>query len=411
AASYDASTDQILLSPVVQGTGGYVYLNGKIISTSSSGNPMGNITVHGGAGTVTVDNSTGVDLVTNVINTGVSAASVVEFVDQSKNQTTWYVYNAGAPANQQVSIYQQAGVNNGGYATLTPSTTTANSNLQYTPADQLYQWVDSATLTRPDSTDVSVFGWSFSGVSANAPIYPYSRSAPTVINGTQGSNFSETITATGSSVTHDLPTAGAINGTDFENGHWYQERYDYLTLTMTNRVKANFGIGISFTGGGTSNIDINSNSNIIVNASINNLQGNTSLTATGVTSTGAASSITGGASPFISGVSLSLRAPGGVGSSTAPLPIATYGGNLTATSVDNVIALSATGGLSVAQVMANPAAVGGAPQGNIYLSATGDITSASPFDVSNPIIVGKSITINTTGGAIGAVSGVDSNGL
>src|SRR6185437_5278696 len=150
SASYNAATDQIMLNPVVQGVGGYVYLNGRIISTSSSGSSMGNITVHGGAGTVTVNNTTGVDLATNVINTGTSAASVVEFVDQAKNQTTWYVYNAGAPANSQVSIYQEAGVNNGGYASLTASQVTANSNLQYTPANQLYQWVDSATLSRAD---------------------------------------------------------------------------------------------------------------------------------------------------------------------------------------------------------------------------------------------------------------------
>ena len=410
AASYNAATDQIMLSPVVQGTGGYVYLNGKIISTSSSGSSMGNITVHGGAGTVTVNNTTGVDLVTNVINTGVSAASVIEFVDQSKNQTTWYVYNAGAPSNQQVSVYQQAGVNNGGYSGLSPTSVTANANLQYLPADQLYQWTDSTHLTRADSTDVSVFGWNFVAP-ANGGLTDYSRTQGTVINGTQATNFSETVTATGSYVTHALGTADAINGTDFKNGTWYQERYDDLTLTMTNRVKANFGINLSFTGGGTSNIAVTSNSNIVIDASINNLQGNTSLTATGVNSKGTPSAIVNGASPFVSGVSIALSAPGGIGAANAPLPIATYGGQLTATSVDSDIAISAAGGLSIAQVKANPAVTGAAPQGNIYLSATGDITSATPYDLSNPIVVGKSITINTSGGAIGAVSGVDSNGL
>ena len=50
-AQYDALTNQILLSNVIQGAGGYVYINGKIISTSSSGSPQGNIVVNGGAGT------------------------------------------------------------------------------------------------------------------------------------------------------------------------------------------------------------------------------------------------------------------------------------------------------------------------------------------------------------------------
>ena len=48
-----------MLNSVVQGSGGYVYLNGKIISTSTDGSPQGNIIVNGGAGTITVNNSTG----------------------------------------------------------------------------------------------------------------------------------------------------------------------------------------------------------------------------------------------------------------------------------------------------------------------------------------------------------------
>ena len=114
-AQYDALTDQILLNSVVQGTGGFVYLNGKIISTSTSGSSQGQINVNGGAGTVTINNTTGVDLVTNTINTGVTAASVVEIVDQLKQKTTWFVYNAGASAGNQVTTYEANGVNNSGY--------------------------------------------------------------------------------------------------------------------------------------------------------------------------------------------------------------------------------------------------------------------------------------------------------
>ncbi|MDB5636031.1 MAG: leukotoxin LktA family filamentous adhesin [Bradyrhizobium sp.] len=404
-ARYNALTDQILLDPVVQGAGGYVYLNGRIISTSASGNPMGNITVHGGAGTVTVNNSTGVALVTNVINTGVSAASVIEFVDQAKNQTTWYVYNAGAPANQQVSVYQQAGVNSSGYTSLSPVNVMANANLHYQPADQLYRWIDSASLSRPDTADSAVFGWTFTGVSANAPIYPYNRSAPIVLAGTQNTNFSETIAATGSYIMHVVDTSPhKCCGTDF-NGNWYQERYNQLSLTMTNTVKANYAIGISFTGGGTSNIAVTSDASIIVNASINNLQGNTTLNATG-----ANASITGGAAPFVSGISVALNAVGGVGTLAAPLPIATFGGTLMATSIDHDIAIGASGSVTISQMKANPAVSGNAPAGSVFISATGDIRSASNFDPANPIIAGKSVTINTSGGAIGAASGVDGNG-
>ncbi|MCK9919144.1 leukotoxin LktA family filamentous adhesin [Microbacteriaceae bacterium K1510] len=405
-AYYNALTDQILLSPVVQGSGGYVYLNGRILSTSTSGESQGNIIVHGGAGTVTVNNTTGTELVTNVINTGVSAASVVEIVDRAQNKTTWYVYNAGAPANQQVTTYTVNSVTAGSYAGLT-GTTSANSGLRYQVADQLYQWTDTASLSRAATSDMSVFGWHFDTIGSAYQTIDniYSRSAPQVVYGTQGSNFQETVSAWGSYTGYQVSTgSGACCGTDF-HGTWYQERFDHLILTLNNSVKANYAIGVSFTGGGTSNIAVTSNASVIVNGSINNLQGNTTIT-----TTGANSAIVGGAAPFISGVSVALNGEGGVGSMTAPIPIATYGGTFSATSIDRDIAVTATGGLNVVQVKANPRS-GGTSQGNIYISATGDITSASAYNPASPIIVGKSIEIDSSGGAIGARSGVDSSGL
>ena len=417
-AKYNALTDQILLDPVVQGTGGFVYLNGKIISTSPTGNPMGNITVHGGAGTVTVNNLTDTALVTNVINTGVSAASVIEFVDQSKNLTRWYVYNAGAPANQQVSIYEQAGVNNGSYNALTPISVTANSGLTYNPAAQLYQWTDTLNLSRPDISDMTQFGWQLAPGSSNpnSSLGGWIRSQPQVIAGSQANNFQETLSASGTSHTYQVATGNADFGTDFKNGTWYQERYYQLTLTATNRVKADFPIGISFTGGGTSNIAITSTASIVVNNHINNLQGNTTLTASGTTN-GVASSITAGADAFVSGVSVTMSAPGGIGTlangigtTTKAIPVTTFGGLLTASSVDHDIAIAATGSVRIGSITAtgaNPTQ----PLGSVYLTASGDITQAAAFDPAIPTVTGKNITISTTGGAIGAVSGVDQNNI
>ncbi|BAR60478.1 hypothetical protein NK6_7327 [Bradyrhizobium diazoefficiens] len=62
---YNALTDQLILNGVAQGAGGYVYLNGKIISTSTDNTQtQGNIEIKGGAGTVTVNNTSGLQLVT-----------------------------------------------------------------------------------------------------------------------------------------------------------------------------------------------------------------------------------------------------------------------------------------------------------------------------------------------------------
>ncbi|MCD0419854.1 leukotoxin LktA family filamentous adhesin [Rubrivivax sp. JA1024] len=406
-ASYDALTNQILLNPVVQGTGGYVYLNGTILSTLTSGASQGNIIVHGGAGTVTVNNTTGTTLVTNTINTGVSAASVVQIVDHALNQTKWYVYNAGAPANQQVTTYVASGISAGSYAGL-QGVTSANSGLTYQPGNLLYQWTDSASLSRTATNDMSVFGWHFDQTgSVYQTIDNYwSRSAPQIVAGTQSANFQESVWATGSYTGYQVSTGSdKCCGTDF-HGTWYQERFDHLQLVMTNSVKANYAIGISFTGGGTSNIAVTSNASVIVNASINNLQGNTAIT-----TTGANSAIVAGAAPFVSGVSLALNGQGGVGTVAAPIPIATYGGTFSASSIDRDIAVNAAGALNINQVSVNPSVSGNAPRGDVYITAAGDITAASAYNVSNPVISGRSITINTSGGAIGARTTTDSTGL
>ena len=421
-ARYNVLTDQIVLNSVVQGTGGYVYLNGRIISTSTSGTSQGNIVVNGGAGTITVNNQTGTTLVTNTINTGVSAASVIQIVDQLKQQTTWYVYNAAAPGGQQVSTYRTAGVNASGYNSGMLVGLSGTSGVVYQPlANQYYQWVDTATLTRPVTSTAADYGWTFSGVSANSPTYPYTQTTSLVsnvmqvVNGVttnqlQTANFQEVVTATGGYHSNNFNTSSGACCGSIKQYNWYQMIYDSLTLKLTNTVKASYDIGIHFNGGGTSSVAVTSNASIVINGPINNLQGSTSVVATG-----ANSSITVGATannPLISGTNVTLTAPGGIGSlagSKTPVPVQVYGGKLNATSVDRDIAIAALGSLVIDQVKANPGVAGRASQGNIFLSATGDINSGSPYNVANPVVVGKSIEINSTGGAIGAVSGV-SNG-
>ncbi|MBR1087140.1 leukotoxin LktA family filamentous adhesin [Bradyrhizobium manausense] len=427
SAKYDAANDQILLNSVVQGTGGYVYLNGKIISTSTQtdtqGNivPQGNIIINGGAGTITVNNTTGVQLVTNTINTGVSASSVIEIVDQLKQQTKWYVYNPSAPGGQQVSTYVANNVTASQYTSGMLSGVSGTAGLQYSPQSNMYyQWVDTATLDRSTSATQFDYGWHYT--SGNPVTGPWVRTTSLVQNvqqvsngaptgALQTSNYQEVVTANGSSHSGGYnTTASKCCGAD---GHfdWYQEIFDHLTLTLTNTVKASNPINIQFNGGGTSTVAVSSNSNIVINGPINNLQGTTTVTATG-----ANSAITVGASannPLISGTSVTLTAPGGIGTigaGGAPVQVQVYGGNLTASTVDHDIAISAVGSLSINRVTVNPAVNGNAPQGSVYLAATGDINSASAYDVTTPVVIGKNIEIDSTGGAIGATLSVNGGG-
>ena len=93
-------------------------------------------------------------LVTNTINTGVSAASVIEIVDQNKGQTTWYVYNAGNPADYPSQRLSRRGVTTLGmlFGRRTLASSEANSGIPYSPqSNLLYQWVYTADLSRTDA--------------------------------------------------------------------------------------------------------------------------------------------------------------------------------------------------------------------------------------------------------------------
>jgi len=425
-ARYDALNDQILLNSVVQGTGGYVYLNGKIISTSTSGLAQGEIVVNGGAGTVNVVNTTGTTLVTNTINTGVTAASVVQIVDRLKNETTWYVYNAGAAAGQQVTTYWAAGTSTTSYQSqgVQNQGQSGPTGLIYRPKENMYyQWVDTATLTRPQTSQSNDYGWTFVGANANSEVYPWVRSAPTLVEnaqqivngqaaGNQWTNFQQVVSATGDAHDNSFSTGDRCCGTDF-SGTWHQLIYYRLTLNLTNTVKASYPISISFNGGGVSSVDVRSNSSIVLNGPINNLQGTTTIT-----TTGANSSITvaaGATNPLVSGTQVALYGQGGVGSADRPIPVQVYGGALTAVSTDRDIAVVSQGSLKIAQVRVDSARTNATtgkpePQGNVYITASGDINSASPYNVNSPVIIGKSITIDSTSGAIGAITTVDAQG-
>ncbi|PJG56131.1 leukotoxin LktA family filamentous adhesin [Bradyrhizobium forestalis] len=411
---YNALTDQFVLNGVVQGAGGYVYLNGKIISTSTDNTQtQGNIEIKGGAGTITVNNTSGLALVTNTINTGATAQSVVEIVDQLKGKTTWWVYDPKAASNQQVSKYEANSVTAPAPDASMLAARTGTSGIQYaTQENMLYQWVDTATLDRPTNSTQFDYGWHFTPNQATGANWTTTTS---LVSGVQSTNYQKVTTATGSYHWADgVDSHGNPNplnthpekccGADAQF-NWYQQIYDHLTLTLTNTVKASNPINIKFTGGGNSDVLVNSTSGIVISGSINNLQGTTTLNATGTNS-----SITVGANannPVISGTSVTLRGDGGIGTlgaTKAPVQVQLYGGSLTASSIDRDIAIAAVGSLSINQVKVNSA--GATPQGNVFLSAVGDINSASAYNVASPVVIGKNIEINSTSGAIGARSTV-----
>ena len=398
-AFYDVSNDRIELQNVVQGSGGRVYLNGGIISTSTvAGENQGLIRVNGGYATVNIVNNTGTALVVNTVNTGVNTSSVVEIVDHYKlvNGTTplrtWYVYDV-SQANA-VSVYERRD----GGTTYRAQDLVSSSNVQtqqYTPdANLLYRWVETATAVRAKPTSIYVnTDWQWQSTLAD----PYSTTV-SVIRGTQATNFAETITGTVVFERNNWNVA-RDQGTDF-HGTWYQDIATQATLTLTNTVKASNPINVQFVGGSSGLVSITSNASVQVNGTITNYNGSTAIT-----TTTANAAILTSRDGMISGRSVTLTGQGGIGTATQAAGVQLYGGTLTASSIDRDINIDVRGNLSLASVK-----VLGSGLGNIDLHATGDITAAAAYNLNNPIVVGRNIRIDSASGAIGARSAVNSSG-
>ncbi len=405
-AYYDVSNDRIELQNVVQGAGGRVYLNGGIMSTSTvAGENQGLIRVNGGYATANITNTTGVELVVNTINTGVSTSSIVEIVDQFKYfngapMRTWYVYDV-SQANA-INVYEQTnGSSNTDYRNATLVWSSNNQTQVYRPQENLlYRWVETATAVRAMATNPRVISnWQWESTAAD----PYTTTR-SVITGYQAENFRETVSG---SVTFQTLRDGNGNvwwvdsswGTDFEN-HWTMDVATRATIQLTNTVKASNHINVQFVGGSSGLVSVTSNGTVSVNGSITNYNGTTSIVATG-----AYSQILTGSEGFISGKSVVLNGDGGIGSSNRPVGIQLYGGTLTANSYDRDINIAARGNLSLVGVKVN-----GGAYGNIDLSATGDITAAAAYSLTNPIVIGRNIRIDSASGAIGARSSVNGQG-
>ncbi len=112
-ATYDASSNQITLSKIdAYSTGAKILLDGNIIST----NTLGNIHINSGFGQVAINNTTGIPLVIQDVNTGsaataAAATSTVTILDRMKTSrtelngydTTTYIYNPGAGLKQYLT--------------------------------------------------------------------------------------------------------------------------------------------------------------------------------------------------------------------------------------------------------------------------------------------------------------------
>jgi Bacterial Ig-like domain (group 3)/MBG domain (YGX type) len=430
-AQYNALTHQIVVNNVSAASGGFISLEGAILST----NTLGEINVNSDLGQVTVSNQTNFPIVVNDISASKSTASTslsgVDIIDTNQpaaTQQTLYVYQPGnfinvyrGTASQSLQQLKQG----------TPAVISGNSTT-YSPETGLrWEWQLQSTLTRDvhavdDGTNVPPFSesaWVFSpaGLPQNDPWY-YLPNVPNadISDGTSQPNgwtvvapglpdFEETISGsvqnweTGFYIYHNgnfgfQPTDPAVQAppSDPKAGQledpWVYYFATEAELTLTNSVKADNPIGIHFSGPATAVINIVSDQPVMLAGNLSNPLGLTQISAPGITQTASASTIAGNLNLVSSG--------GGVGTAAQPLSASlTAGGLLIVEASSQGAFLNLSSGASLLGIAGDSST-----PGDIVINATGSLVPA-PGEPSGTVdLTGNNITLTSSAGAVGTAA-------
>lgn len=448
-AVYDAAHDQIIVTDTnASSSGGRLTMNGAIISTST----FGNIEVNGGLGQVTINNQTTIPMVVNKVNTGnlgldgtvVSTVKITDTLRPVATNTTTYRYTAGQGVLTYVTGNGDDPILTGPNATQASPLNTSGL-LQYNPVTGArLQWVQQAQLTRA-LTDNGAGQWSWV-TSADQPNNPwffvtadaltnpnYSASQMTalanvvsqahpqgivILTGNANSaKFTQTITGgvtTQTSSTQNYFFSGfSLAGiTSFvatsavgHNGDADDTTHTFnlptaLWLKVTSSVKADNSFNVTFKGGTTGAVNINSNAAVTLADQLTNSSGQTKIVAAG--------SITQGGDAFVRTKSLILDATGGqgaaannttsgIGTSARAFAATMNGGVVTALGGADGIYMNLSGTSTVGKI----AAVDARGYGDITYTKSGDILAASGADAVPVNFIGSNITLNSVGGQVG----------
>ena len=428
-ASYDARNNQILLSDTAISGGGSVYLNGKIINSSAT---LGSINVAAGLGNMTVGNSTGIPVRLGNVSAS-QTPSQVTIVDTNQTNgsssplATWYVFGgpdnpAGLAVYNNTNGHQNFGLNDWRNPALRQLVSTSNSgSASYSPAtNTAIEWDETGELSRtftacncpyPNETTASLSAWGWvdpSPGSTNVSPNPNAQGHFTVSYGlgtiASGRAYQQTIAVPSS----DYYT---LNPYDRSGNVVATKRiYSDLTLTLQNLARADYPIGINFTGGG-GQVSVNSNASIVLGGAINNPAGTTAITASG---SGAVIAATSAGS--INSATINLQASAGIGSYGAPISVkASQAVNALTTNGSIYLAGDPhlTTPLPIGQVWSGwgftaaptstsavPAAIGTA--GVVSISAPAGIQAVPGFyQVTAPNVIGEEIDLVAGSGGIG----------
>ncbi|AOO82056.1 hypothetical protein BHK69_17835 [Bosea vaviloviae] len=443
--SYDIRTGQLNISDVnASSGGGSVLLDGQIIST----NALGRIKINGGFGHVDIVNNSGLELVTNRINTGTASGAnastskitIVDRLIQNGPNTTVYAYTPGSG----IAIYKTV---NGaqpilsGVGATTPFSFIAGDSTSYNPvAGTRYEWTqqlwvhkDGLTINDPNAQGV----WRYSSGSSNNP-WQFVAAPATGIWGDGTSSgpdyWNVTSTAQGRLTNNQYyyisdpvffetlqggvtTLANAMQGYEHCNGgnpslcsrdfrqvpgstantYW---NYNYVIdawLQVTASVKADNPFAVSFAGNASGLVTITSNTSIRQQGNIINPSGATTITAS-------VGSFTQAPNVSILSNHLTLTGRDSVGTVAAPIQATlTAGAAVAAYSGAGGINLNIDSDAKIWRLNADLDAASGR-YGDINLRATGGLEVASWADPNYTHLLGNNITISSRNGAVGGIN-------
>ena len=397
---YDAVNDRFDVVGV-EVHGGYVQLFGQIMNTAKEGAATGKVRALDGYGTITIHNASSKDIVINKLDAGSGNAGIIDITDVQNDAGdaihTVYTSNKGVLTKTVNDVQVDSS-----YTTKDGRpVTTYDSH-----SDIYYNWTTGTDASKTEkyhfeSNDVFGFEYSNRTVGTLTSLtYGQTTLLPDGNYLTNGFRPYGSTAADGyySSAAKSY-NAGATEYTkirEWTKRKWYTlgiagtYYLDYQLVTptkiiTTNTVKASNPVGIEFFGsnGGTVNItSSNANSNVLLNGSINNKEGSTSINVQN-------NILQQNDGALITTKTLQLTAGNDIGSSAeAVRTIAS----------EKLSASAANGNVNVAQILGN-LSLGNvtADHGTVTLSADGNITNAPGAST----VRGKRVELTSTNGTLG----------
>ncbi|MGH8055241.1 MAG: leukotoxin LktA family filamentous adhesin [Stenotrophomonas sp.] len=422
---YDSLNRQFIVPDIWANGGGSITLDGKIVSTSTSGS----LNVISGKGSVVIDNKLAdVGLQLGNILVGNGAPGQITIRDRLRNVSTWYQRDANGNVSARVGAVDASGWSSPGLTPLAATgaynpltgmrgrwTQTANIRRNINWADngamsaENWRWVDANGKTLYDGQQWAVSGMEYYNGSGNGNLFDSKVSGQFYNQASTGVNYRcEKGNSQGCRYNYGFPGENQFKDGETWRTFWGLKAPTSGRLTVTNTVKADNAIAINFKSNDAGVLDIDSGQTIRINGVLKNTDGSTSLTSVygSIESVSNDARIITNKLTLEAGRSIGTLVGAQPGDAANPIDIqmVSYKGVNGGTVEAGSITVRAGGDValdvdSAAKVLIS--AGNGTATGNVWLRAKYDIEGVNTGTAS---ITGGDITLYSTYGGIGSMS-------